>query len=102
MKSIKRLRILLRPYYPQIILTAVMLFGLTAIDMLFPEIIREVIDKGITGGQTSFMILAAGIIVGLGILRAGIGFGNRYTSEWLAHHVAYDLRNRLYDHIQRL
>jgi len=102
MKSIKRLRILLRPYYPQIILTAVMLFGLTAIDMLFPEIIREVIDKGITGGQTNFMGFAAGIIVGLGILRAGIGFGNRYTSEWLAHHVAYDLRNRLYDHIQRL
>ena len=36
------------------------------------------------------------------MLRAGIGFGNRYTSEWLAHHIAYDLRNRLYDHIQRL
>jgi ATP-binding cassette subfamily B protein len=102
MKSIHRLRILLRPYWPQILFTMLMLFGLTAIDMVFPEIIREVIDKGLTGGQRSFILLATGIIVGLGVLRAAIGFGNRYTSEWLAHHVAYDLRNRLYNHIQRM
>lgn len=102
MKSIRRLRILLRPYYPQIFLAAVMLFLLTAIDMALPEVIRMVIDRGLTGGQQSFLVLAAGILIGLGFLKAGVGFGNRYTSEWLAHRIAYDLRNRLYDHIQRL
>ncbi len=102
MKSIKRLRILLRPFLPQIALAFLFLVLLTAIDMVFPEIIREVIDIGITGGQVHFFFLAAGILAGLSILRAGIGFGNRYSSEWLAHHIAYDLRNRLYNHIQRL
>src|SRR5512133_3721644 len=102
MKSIRRLRILLRPYWLQIVLAALFLLLLTAIDMTLPEIIRAVIDVGLTGKQTNFMILAAGIIIGLGLLRAAIGFGNRYTAEWLAHHVAYDLRNRLYDHIQRM
>src|SRR5512146_2110001 len=102
MKSIKRLRILLRPFFPQILLAGLFLLLLTTIDMLFPEIIREVIGLGITGGQKQFFIIAAGILVGLSLLRAGIGFGNRYTSEWLAHHIAFDLRNRLYNHIQRL
>ena len=102
MKSLRRLRILLRPYYPRIVLAVLMLFTVTAIDMLLPEIIRQVIDIGLVQGQTSFMIVAAGILIGLGLLKAGIGFGNRYNSEWLAHRIAYDLRNRLYDHIQRL
>ncbi len=102
MKSIKRLRILLRPYLRQILLSALFLLLMTGIDMAYPEVIRQVIDIGLTGGQTHFIYIAAGILVGLGILRAAIGFGNRYTSEWLAHRVAYDLRNRLYDHIQRL
>lgn len=70
--------------------------------MVFPEIIRQVVDIGLIERQTQFMLVAAGIILGLGLLKAGIGFGNRYTTEWLAHHIAYDLRNRLYDHIQRL
>jgi ATP-binding cassette subfamily B protein len=102
MKSIQRIRFLLRPYYPQIVLAALMLFSLTAIDMIFPAIIQQVIDRGLTGGQRSFILLAAGILLGLGLVKAGIGFGNRYTAEWLAHHIAFDLRNQLYNHIQRL
>jgi ATP-binding cassette, subfamily B, multidrug efflux pump len=102
MKSIKRIRILLRPYLLQIVLAIIMLLTLTGIDMIFPVIIRQVVDVGLTDGQTSFMLVAAGIILGLGVLKAVIGFGSRYTAEWLAHHIAFDLRNWLYDHIQRL
>jgi ATP-binding cassette, subfamily B, multidrug efflux pump len=102
MKSIKRIRLLLRPYYLQISLSIIFLLMLTAIDMIFPEIIRQVVDIGLVDKQVSFMVVAAGIILGLGLLKATIGFGNRYTAEWLAHHIAYDLRNRLYDHIQHL
>jgi ATP-binding cassette, subfamily B, multidrug efflux pump len=102
MKSIKRLRLLLRPYILQIVFAALMLFGLTAIDMTFPYIIRLVVDIGLVQGDLSFLTLAAGILFGLGLLKALIGFGNRYTAEWLAHTIAFDLRNRLYDHIQRL
>ena len=31
-----------------------------------------------------------------------LNLGNRYLSEWIAAHVGYDLRNRMYDHIQYL
>lgn len=102
MKSIKRLGILVRAYTWQIILAAIMLLALTAIDMVFPEIIRRVIDIGVNENQTSYMAMAAGVILGLGVVKTIIGFGNRYMAEWLAHKIAFDLRNRLYNHIQRL
>lgn len=102
MKSIKRLGILVRAYTWQIILAALMLLALTAIDMVFPEIIQRVIDIGVKENQTSYMAMAAGVILGLGVVKTIIGFGNRYMAEWLAHSIAFDLRNRLYNHIQRL
>ena len=101
MKTISRLRVLLKPYIGRIVLAAVMLLSLTAIDMIFPEVIRLVVDIGL-GGRPEFMITAAAIVLGLGLLKALIGAGNRYTAEWLAHNIAFDLRNRLYDRIQRL
>ena len=102
MKSIRRLSALLRSYRWQIIGTAFMLIGLTAIDMIFPAIIRQVIDVGFVEGHSSYFLLAAGILLGLGLLKWFINFGYRYTTQWLANQVAYDLRNQLYNHIQRL
>ena len=102
MKSLKRLAVLVKAYAGQLILAFILLISLTAIDMIFPEIIQRVIDIGVKGNQSSYMAMAAGFIVGLGVVKAFINFGNRYLSEWLAHHIAFDLRNRLYNHIQRL
>ncbi len=102
MKTLQRLAILVRPFQGQMIAAALMLLSLTAIDMVFPAIIRQVIDVGFGQGQTQFMLVAAGIIMGLGFLKWIINFGYRYTSEWLSHHIAFDLRNDLYNHIQRL
>lgn len=102
MKSLRRISVLLKPYYLQISFSVTFLLLLAAIDMVIPEIIQRVVDIGLIEKQTQFLLAAAGVILVLGLLKAGIGFGNRYTAEWLAHHIAYDLRNRLYDHIQHL
>jgi ATP-binding cassette subfamily B protein len=40
--------------------------------------------------------------LGIGLLRALLGYAQRYTGEWVATHIGYDLRNRLYNHIQHL
>lgn len=75
---------------------------MTGIDIVFPTIISKVVDVGVVQRHSSFMLTAAGVILVLGLVKAVIGFGNRYNTEYLAHHIAYDLRNRLYDHIQHL
>ncbi len=101
-RHIKNLKTLVRPYLRQIALASVFLLILTLIEMTFPAIIRQVIDVGLKGGNHRFLILAAGLILALGLIKALVSFREQYLTEWIAHHVAFDLRNRLYDHIQRL
>jgi ATP-binding cassette, subfamily B, multidrug efflux pump len=101
MKSLLRLRAFLAPYRAYVFTALMVLIGLTAVDLVFPAIIRQVIDHGLTGGQTRLLGQAAGFVVGLGLLEAGLAFSQRFLTESIAHRVAYDMRNRLYDHVQR-
>ena len=79
-----------------------MLLILTGLSLVVPRIIRSVIDDGLTRGETGFLLRSALLLLGLGLVSAILNLGNRYWSEWIAARVGYDLRNRMYDHIQYL
>lgn len=79
-----------------------MLLILTGLNLLVPRIIQTVIDDGLLRGDTGYLIRAALLLFGLGLASAILNLGNRYGSEWVAARVGYDLRNRMYDHIQHL
>jgi ATP-binding cassette subfamily B multidrug efflux pump len=102
MKSLFRLRDYLRPYWPQITWNMVVLLILTGVSLIIPTIIQQVIDVGLTRGEVSFLFRSALLILGIGLVRAGLTYLQRYLSEWISTHIGYDLRNRLYDHIQHL
>ena len=102
MKNLIRTAAFLRPYAWQVTASLVMLLTLTGLNLLVPRIIQNVIDDGLLRGDTSNLVRSALLLLGLGLGSALLGMGNRYSSEWVATHVGYDLRNRMYDHIQYL
>jgi ATP-binding cassette, subfamily B, multidrug efflux pump len=102
MRPLLRLRPFVRPYRKHIIFSLLTLVLITAINLIVPAIIRLVIDVGLVQGESRIMVLAALAILGIGILRAVLVYFQRYLGEWIASHIGYDLRNRLYDHIQHL
>src|SRR5215208_3341636 len=102
MKHLLRIRIFLKPYLWQILATLLILLILTGLNLIVPGIIRSVIDEGLVQGKTAYLVRSALLLLGLGLLSALLNLGNRYWSEWIAARVGYDLRNRLYDHIQYL
>jgi len=102
MKNLLRTAAFLKPYVWQVTATLVMLLSLTGINLMVPRIIQNVIDDGLLHGNTAYLIRSALLLLGLGLVSALLGMGNRYGSEWVAAHVGYDLRNRMYDHIQYL
>lgn len=102
MNSLLRLRPYLRRYRVQILLTLLAILIQTAANLAVPTIIQQVIDVGLTRQDTHFLIVSALAILGIGVLLAVLTFLQRYMSEWIAAHIGYDLRNRLYDHIQHL
>jgi ABC-type multidrug transport system fused ATPase/permease subunit len=101
---------LLTKYWKWVVVAYVCLIISTAFSLGIPELVKRAIDTGIsfdfqtgeiTGSQT--ILITAGIaIVGASVLRGGFGFGQQYLSEFIGQRIAYDLRNRLYDRIQRL
>lgn len=80
----------------------VCLIGITAINLVVPGVIRQVIDVGLVRGDVNYLFNSALLLVGIGVVRAFLPYGLRYLSEWVAAHVGYDLRNRLFNHIQYL
>lgn len=102
MKHLLRIRGFLKPYFWQIMATLMMLLALTALSLMVPRIIRDVIDEGLAGGETAYLARSALLLLGLGLGSSVLNLGNRYWSEWIAARVGYDLRNRMFDHIQYL
>src|SRR6266498_2606814 len=102
MKHLIRIRTFLKPYLWHIIATLLMLFVITGLNLIVPGIIRSVVDDGLARGQMAYLIRSALLLLGLGLISAVLNLGNRYLSEWIAAHVGYDLRNRMYNHIQYL
>ncbi|MGQ0600462.1 MAG: ABC transporter ATP-binding protein [Anaerolineales bacterium] len=78
------------------------LVGVTATSLVTPVIIQQVIDEGLNAQDATVLLRAALVIIGVGALRAVFAFFRRYLGEWLTNRSGYDLRNALYDKIQRL
>jgi ATP-binding cassette subfamily B protein len=102
MKPLYRIREFLRPYAFQVVLALAILLVITGANLVIPEIIRQVIDVGLVGGERQFLINAALVILGIGVVNGLLDFANRYLSSWIAYRITFDLRNRLYNHIQYL
>ena len=102
MKNLLRISSFLKPYSGQVMISLVMLLTLTGLNLFVPRIIQSVIDVGLVGGQASALARSSLILFGLGIASAILNFLNRYLTAWIATSVGYDLRNRMYNHIQYL
>jgi ATP-binding cassette subfamily B multidrug efflux pump len=97
-----RLRQFIRPYWLQISIALLSTLLLTAASLAVPAIIQRVIDIGLGRGDYGFLSVSALLILGIGAVQAGLTYIQGYLSEWIASHIGYDLRNRLYNHIQHL
>lgn len=100
MNNLFRMRSFLKPYIWQIIANLLILLTITALSLIVPKIIQKVIDDGLLLGKTSMIFRSAMTLLGLGLLSAGLGLLQRYISQYTASYIGYDLRNKLYDHLQ--
>ncbi|HCB48853.1 MAG TPA: ABC transporter ATP-binding protein [Chloroflexi bacterium] len=98
----RRLLGYLGPYWPRAFVAYSSMIIATILNLAVPQIIKAAIDIGLASGEVSALIGASALILGIGVVRALAGYGQRYFGEWLTHRVAYDLRNDYYDKVQRL
>ncbi len=102
MKYLYRLLLFLRPYLWRTLLAYTCLFVTTALSLLVPWLIKEVLDRGLAARDLTFLFMAAAAVLAISLAKAGFAFGQQYLTEWVSQRVAYDVRNAFYDHVQRL
>jgi ABC-type multidrug transport system fused ATPase/permease subunit len=117
MPIILRLLSYLRKYWIATTVAIISLLLAVAIELTVPELIRWVIDCGIRAGQDAdsasarcptdidaigVVARAALFVVGLTVLKGLFQFGHGYLGEYGAQGIAYDIRDELYKHLQRL
>jgi ATP-binding cassette, subfamily B, multidrug efflux pump len=102
MSSLLRLLSFQKPYRVQTILMYTCLGVTTALGLIVPVVIKGVLDRGLADRDMRFLVLSAVAILIIALLNAVFSFGLQYLREWISQRVAYDIRNQLYDHVQRL
>ncbi|MCL6431860.1 MAG: ABC transporter ATP-binding protein/permease [Anaerolineae bacterium] len=102
MRSLLRLPRYLRRHWRSAVGAYVSLVVVTASNLVMPSLVRYAIDLGIGSGRVTLLLWIALGIVAVACVRAVFAFLQGYLSERASQGVAFDLRNALYDKIQRL
>ena len=83
------------------------MIGATTAYLFLPSLFGQAIDQikvMLEGGNIPIqsLLVIVGVIIGLSILRGGLSFFQNYFGEAVSQYVSYDLRNKMYDHVQHL
>jgi ABC-type multidrug transport system fused ATPase/permease subunit len=74
----------------------------TAFGIAIPRMLGDGIDTVLGYGERSFLIIAAVVVLVASALRGVGAYGQRYLTEVVSQKTSYNIRNALYDRLQRL
>ncbi len=97
----KRLIAYLGRYRLWVLIAAIGIVGTNILMIVVPYILGDVVDIGIARGDSAYMLSAGLLVVALGLIRGVTAFMGRYFGQRLSFHVSYDIRNEIYDKVQR-
>jgi ATP-binding cassette subfamily B multidrug efflux pump len=102
MKSLARALRYLKPYWLLATGTFVSLLVASALNLAIPALTQQIIDRGIDAGVVNVIVFGAAGMVAVALFRALASFAQTYWAAKASQSVAYDLRNALYQKIQKL
>lgn len=101
------------PYKAQAALLLFCVIASSAAIIAMPQLIRWAIDYGLgvqeqdgklvsINGDKQLLLIAGLAIMGTAVARGVFAYGQTFLGEQLSQQVAYDIRNKIYDRLQRL
>jgi ABC-type multidrug transport system fused ATPase/permease subunit len=92
----------LRPYRGKVAITALCAAGLMACSITLPYLTGRVIDDVLGAGDRGALRPLVGAVVLVALVRMALGMLRRWVSGQVSLAVEYDLRARLFAHLQRM
>ena len=101
--TVRRILGIARPYRRDLTWFVLLVVGSSVIGVLTPLLAGQIVNRiaslhGTTGGIVRIALL----IAGLAVLDAGISLATRWFSARIGEGVIYDLRSRVFEHVQRM
>jgi ATP-binding cassette subfamily B protein len=93
---------LTRPYKTRTLLSIASLLLATATALAPPYLSKYAVDEGIAQHDLKKLWWIVGAFLVAGLLNWGMSYAQTYLTGWVGERILADLRNRLFDHLQRL
>ncbi len=91
-----------KPYRSWVLGFMVMIALCAVLDSQFTYLSKRIIDEGIVAGDRSHLLRLVGLYGVLAVVQAGAVFGFIYWAGVLGERIHYDIRRRLFNHLQEL
>jgi len=91
-----------KPYRMKVLGLLATIFAITGLSLIPPLLLRDLIDNAIRNGDTNRLNWLALGMIGIPLLSAALGLGQRHLSATIGEGLIADLRNALFDHMQRM
>jgi ATP-binding cassette subfamily B protein len=101
--TVRRILGIARPYRRDLTWFVLLVVGSSVIGVLTPLLAGQIVNRiASLQGTTGDIVRIALLIAGLAVLDAGISLATRWYSARIGEGVIYDLRSRVFEHVQRM
>ncbi len=97
-----RLIAYLRPYWKRLVVAFVALVLSSALSLVFPAVIQQVVDSVLVAGDAQLLNTITLVLLGVFLLRSLTQLIETYNVNLVGEKIVFDLRLELYGHLQDL
>ena len=99
--TVRRILGFARPFRRQILIFLALVITTSVLVVVSPLLLKSLIDDGVIPGDRGVVTRLALLVAGVAVLEAGLSVFQRWFSARIGEGLIYDLRTRVYDHVQR-
>ncbi len=99
---IKRILSSLKPYWKQFAIVLVCIVISSVLGLLPSVLTGRIIDDGLIGENMRLLVILIVASLGVTLLSNLIQVGESYLNSWIAQHMTFDMRNKMYAHLQKM
>ena len=100
-KLLRRIVGYLMPYKHWVVLAFVLVITASFLGPLRPWLIQKAIDNHIVPGDLNGLYVIVVYLIGALVIEGSLNYVNAYFTQWIGQQAIYDVRVRVYRHIQR-
>ena len=99
---LKRIFSYLAPYWKQMTVVLICIVVSSAFSLLPSVLTGKIIDEGLIGQDMRMLVIliltSLGVTLGANLIRVA----ESYLNTWIAQHITFDMRNKMYKHLQQM